>query len=999
MQQNGDSNYSACTNTKSQIKNKEKILDGPIGNGKTVVHVETTISTAAGNLSSPYSATTALSKFLEENNDRGGSAVAGCSRNNNNIKSSANQGNANSYKGPGHGQEQDLSNHVVVGEIRVNNKKRLDERINNTNKNNNVRENVKFDQEKTQYADIERADREFRTQVFLVHTLICVMCFLIGRYGFSVVLIWIFISQFNSWYNSRTRDTKQRISWYIQRELGYERLRNGDGETVEWLNYIIQQIWSTFNPELLVSITDMLEDAMTRSAPSFVTAAVIESLELGIVAPRIDNITILGQRETEDGDETLIGEASFSFISSTDKNSSAAEVAPPHIIASIKTGLKAYIPVKVEIIGFSGTIRFEIQATGTPPFVSRGKFSLVNAPTYETSIVSLVPINLAQLPILKNFLKTSVNTALHTVTYPSSTDVDLAELLSGDDVKHDTSSIGVVKIDIYEAKDLAKVDLTGDNDPYVVSALEPSPYIHSEITSRIIENDPHPIWNEQHFHKIPEIDVLSEHVKLRLSVWDWDRFSPDDHIGSAWFDLIGTIGDGKEEKLVFDGWTDLFLNNDRRTKRGCLRCRILFSPKLPKDAVPKKEQTSGILGIQIQQAMSLQVTAAPYTQPSSTIPLLDHLTGTTFPNPYAVVFLNDTQVYRTRVKLNNVAPYWNACTEQFVRDWSTATLRILIKNQRDLEYDPVIGIVTVSLKELFESKHRKDVTKWFPLRDGVGCGKVRLSFLFKPVTLKLLPTEKGYDVGTLEVKNIKAVELDRYHTSRHYYVTLELNISHTHSHATEYSSAKPPSWSDVVLFPIFERYKRCLSFKIKRQNFLGIAKTVGIAEIWLRDLIDLEEKNIELPIYEKSLTAHQKLLAQQGDISVSNQLQRGSPKIKGYLQFTIKLLPGLSPLHEKMLRRTLTGASAKVLEHNPAHDIDLIQEITNSNCRFDPDLVSERRYISETAVTEDRRINQFYESQTIRRIQWINDLVRARLSHLIGRHEWSEDLQVVEREA
>ncbi|CAG8534351.1 637_t:CDS:10 [Ambispora leptoticha] len=794
MQQNGDIYQNNSDSAKNKNKHKEKILDGPISNNNKTVLVETTISIASGNLSpSSSSATTALSKFLEENNDRNES--------NKNIKLSTPKINL-SCKSP-------------VQEQMTNSDERGDRRITYTNENNgnNVREDQ---QENDQYVDVERADKEFRTQVYFVHTVICILCFLIGRYGFSVVLIWIFISQFNSWYNSRTRDTKQRVAWYIQRELGNEKLRRGDGETVEWLNYIVQQIWITFNPELLVSITDMLEDAMNRSAPYFVAAAVVENLELGIVAPRIDNITILGQREDEGGNEILIGEASFSFLSSAN-NASAVKVSPPHIIASIKTGLKAYIPIKLEIIGFSGTIRFEIQAIGSPPFVSRGKFSFVKTPTYETSIVSL-------LPILKDFLKSSVNTTLQTLTYPNATEVDLAELLSGDDFKHDTTSIGIVKIDIYEAKNLAKEDLTGNNDPYVVTSLDPSPYIHSEITTRIIENDAHPIWHEQHFHKIPELDVLSEHVKLKLGVWDWDRFSPDDHIGSAWFDLINAIGDGKEEMLIFDGWTDLYLTHEQRTKRGSLRCRILYTPKLPKDVVPEHDQTS-----------------------------------------------------------------------------------------------------------------------------------------------------------------------------RHFYVTLELNISHTHSHTTEYSSTKPPSWSDVVLFPIFERYKRCLSFKIKRHNFLGVAKTVGIAEIWLRDLLDLEEETISLPIYEKSLTAHQRLIAQQESLSDSNQ-QR-SPKIKGYLQFNIKFLPGLSPLHEKMLRRTLTGANARVLEHSPAHDIDLNQEIRNSNCRYDPDLVPERRHIHETEVPEDRRINQFYQSQTIRRIQWFNDLIRVRLSHFIGRHEWSEDLQVVEREA
>lgn len=74
------------------------------------------------------------------------------------------------------------------------------------------------------YEDLEKTETEFRVQVFIVHTLICIACFFAGRFEFSVVVLWVFISHFNSWYNYRTRQTRQRIAWWCQREIGNERV-------------------------------------------------------------------------------------------------------------------------------------------------------------------------------------------------------------------------------------------------------------------------------------------------------------------------------------------------------------------------------------------------------------------------------------------------------------------------------------------------------------------------------------------------------------------------------------------------------------------------------------------------------------------------------------------------------------------------------------------------------------------------------------------------------
>jgi Ca2+-dependent lipid-binding protein len=71
--------------------------------------------------------------------------------------------------------------------------------------------------------------------------------------------------------------------------------------------------------------------------------------------------------------------------------------APPHILAWIKTGISAMVPLKVELIGFKASIHFEIKITGSSPFISTGRFSFLTPPLYDISIMPLVPMNIAQV--------------------------------------------------------------------------------------------------------------------------------------------------------------------------------------------------------------------------------------------------------------------------------------------------------------------------------------------------------------------------------------------------------------------------------------------------------------------------------------------------------------------------------------------------------------------------------------------------------------------------
>ncbi|CAG8478024.1 20082_t:CDS:10 [Gigaspora margarita] len=686
--------------------------------------------------------------------------------------------------------------------------------------------------------------------VFLMILLVSLASYILGSLG--SIYIWMFmLYHCVKWYINTIKCDNESIEWEIKRQISMDKLKRNEGETVEWLNYLLLQIWRTLDPSLLVGLRDMLEDAMSRSAPSFVRATDIEAFEIGLIAPRIDHIKVFPPSESEGYEDVLIGEARFSFRA---RSKTLQDPPPPHILAWIKTGISALIPIRVEILALVASVHFEIKLTGTSPFVSTARISFLNVPLYETSIMPLIPMNIAQ-----QFISTAVRSVFEDLTYPKFKDINLGELLSAS-TDNDIQAIGIMKVGIFEARNLTKVDVHGENDPYVISSLDPTPYMNTHNTTRIIENCANPKWNETFFHKIPQLDIVDEHIKFKLGVMDWDRFTPDDPIGNVWIDIKNVIGDGTKGVKISDGWQNLYLKpTDSSSSRGQLRFRLEYFPKLPKNIEPSHDQTSGILGLQIHQAMGLQITAAPYAKEAGVV-LSDNVYNAVYPNPYCVVYLNDIRAFRTRAKLNNTAPYWNASTEQFVKDWRTAVVRIVVKDQKDLEYDPVIGMATIPLKGLIEHKGKQGA-KWYPLRHGVGCGKVRLSFVFRSIAINLTPEEKGYDVGTLLVHSIVAEDLDSKLACNNMSLTLSLCGSSENEQCTILSHGNPPSWlvtsncadnQNKLQFGVLRRHRTGLIITLKQRGIFGMTYNVGTANFWLKDIQDCKEIEVKLPIYAKN---------------------------------------------------------------------------------------------------------------------------------------------------
>lgn len=117
--------------------------------------------------------------------------------------------------------------------------------------------------------------------------------------------------------------------------------------------------------------------------------------------------------------------------------------------------------------------------------------------------------------------------------------------------------------------------------------------------------------------------------------------------------------------------------------------------------------------------------------------------GAELPTSYCTILFNDelvsyptreqsathsrSQVYRTRAKAVSSQPIFNAGTERFMRDWRSAVVTVTVRDQRNREHDPILGVVPLKLSDILETSSQ--VTRWYPLDGGI----VSVSISFCPL--------------------------------------------------------------------------------------------------------------------------------------------------------------------------------------------------------------------------------------------------------------------------
>ena len=528
--------------------------------------------------------------------------------------------------------------------------------------------------------------------------------------------------------------------------------------------------------------------------------------------------------------------------------------------------------------------------------------------------------------------------------------LDLKSMLQGDDVTKDTQAMGVMWIRIHRAVGLSKQDRKGSDgggsDPYI--NLSFSKYGKPMYCTRVITDDLNPIWEETTALLVTP-DLIKADEQLSVELWDSDRHTADDIVGKVELSMQKMI---QHPGKMYPQVSRLSGMNEGSDMPGELHWEVgyfgkpKFRPALRTDGkdrnLPKQLQDkaefqddkgtldtedsdavahtppdplwpSGVCSIIVHQIVNLELEniqgsegnrkgrefepAKPYGEATDE-------ESKTLPSSYCTILFNDELVYRTRSKAVSSKPIFNAGTERFMRDWRSGIITVTVRDSRNREHDPILGVVPLRLSDLLTTSSQ--VTRWYPLDGGVGFGRIRISLLFRGVETRLPPNMLGWDVGTFEFlsEKILATGWDKSQTK------LKLRtggstgkVPRNQCHKTDegdgviwdISAAK----NHQVRLPVKHRYRSPIVFEFHTPNHRA---PQAFATIWLQHLVDNEETPIDIPIWT----------TKNGDRLVQNYITERNVSAKknpgledlqevGRLQFRARFKAGMDESHRDFI--------------------------------------------------------------------------------------------------
>lgn len=726
--------------------------------------------------------------------------------------------------------------------------------------------------------------------------------------------------------------------------------------------------------------------------------------------------------EAEQGDFVNM-ELAFAYRARSSGKSIQAKAKNAHLYLKFYLPGGIAVPIWVELRGIIGTMRLRLQLTPDPPFLSLCTLSFMGQPQADLSCIPLSrhALNLMDVPLISSFVQSSIDAALAEYVAPKSLTLNLKDMLVGDDFKKDTVTRGVVMIYIKSASGFKEGDggigpLRGSSDSYVTVSW--GKFGKPVASTRIIAEDQKPSWHEwAHILVTPE--ELNAGEKLRLQLWDSDKYTADDDLGRVEVDIRELMYSDKTKNKMCDR-EDRFVGEDPDEKMpGSVQWSVGYFEKtkitgeqLAKQTEDPNIKTTEDLKKQVSETAEHKLREATAQDESKEIkqqkqedfkeredaliisspPPNDHLSGIfsiqihnitgleveslqkkdkkhsegdredeaeqsdDLPSSYATIILNHQKIYRTRTKPKNAKPFFNAGTERFIANWQTAEVMISVRDDREREDDPLLGMVYLPLRKVFEK--RSQISEAYPLVGGIGYGRARISMVWRSVDLQLPKELLGWNYGTLEVKcPIRAKSTDNNTNNEESFTQHRIKVRTSLMRAKMQpagdgndgimSEWKPKRDKKCVFLAVRKRYATPLIIEFRKSS-LGPDSTPAFAVFWLKDIPDEEEKTVTVKVWKGG-----KENAHRATTSYGYQGLDENEKPLGEMELTLKFWRGLSGYHKGYANKGRNSDVRNVMEVlDTANDEGQVENVDNEG---GSDSDSDSSSNSTPSDTRDRR--------------------------------------------
>lgn len=673
-----------------------------------------------------------------------------------------------------------------------------------------------------------------------------------------------------------------------------------------------------------------------------------------------DEENIAEGMEAEEGDFVNV-EVGFSYRSSSSGKGIKEKSKNSHLFLAFYLPGGIRFPVWVELRGIVGTMRLRLQLCPDPPFFALCTLTFLGQPKADLSCVPLTKrgLNLMDLPLISSFVQSSIDAALAEYVAPKSLTLDLKDMLVGDDFKKDTTTRGVLMVNIKRGRNFKAGDpglgilIKPSSDAYV--AVGWAKFGKPVWSTRVILSDMEPVWDETAFILVGPEEVNAEE-RIRIQLWDSDRTSADDDLGRIELDLKelmhfpqskGKMWDRTDGFLALEGseempgtldWSVGYFSKIRiqeeQIKKQTIKKDVSsfqgLKDKVSKDAKnklreamthdesheldqqkaqmlkseedamiistsPLEDYPTGIFSIQIHQITGLEFERINKSQTKGDEGD-DTEEGNDLPSSYSTVILNHQTVFKTRTKPKNPNPFFNAGTERFIRDWRTTEVIVSVRDSRIHENDPLLGIIALPLGKVFRA--RSQVMDNYPLVGGLGYGRVRISMVFRSIKLQAPKELLGWDsYGTLEVTG-PITSKDILADLRNFRMKVRTTINRGKMYSSKTDSGDGSQWTGKHERPVrvAVRKRYCSCVVIEfRKNNLGLDKTPAFAVLWLKDIPDEEDLIVTLPVWKSDADT-----LKRGQSSCDESLGEKM----GTINVPVKFYRGLGTYHHKLVSKS-----------------------------------------------------------------------------------------------
>ncbi|KAL3424867.1 C2 domain-containing protein [Phlyctema vagabunda] len=738
----------------------------------------------------------------------------------------------------------------------------------------------------------------------------CLSSWLTAVLGGGLGWVFLVMAICGTYYRTSIRRVRRNFRDDVNRELAKHRMET-DTESLEWINSFLVKFWPIFQPVLAETIINSVDQVLSTSTPAFLDSLRMKTFTLGTKPPRMEHVKTYPKAD----DDVVLMDWKFSFTPKDHADMTSRQIknkVNPKIVLEIRIGkamISKGLDVIVEDMAFSGLMRVKIKLQIPFPHVEKIEISFLERPSIDYVCKPLggetLGFDINFIPGLETFILEQIHANIGPIMYaPNVFPIEVAKMLSGSAVDQ---AIGVIAVTLHGAQGLKNPDkFAGTPDPYTVLALNNGAAL---AQTKIIKENANPKWNETKY-----VIVTSFNDVLTLNLFDYNEYRKDKELGTATFPL-----DRLQEVTEYENEQLEVLANGK--PRGVLTSDVRFFPILEGPDLPdgKKgpppESNTGIARFTVEQAKDLDGTKS----------LIGQL------NPYAVLLLNNKEIHVSKKLKRTNNPIWdNGSKEILITDRKTAKFGLVIKDDRDLSADPILGTYQIKLDDMLNLMEKGQ--EWYNLA-GAKTGRAKLTLQWKPIALSGVGAGTGGYVTPIGVmrfhfKNARNLRnLETLGKSDAYGRVLLSGIEK--GRTVTFKNNLDPDWDEIIYVPVHSTREK-LTLEVMDQENLNSDRSLGLVEVLASEFIHQADNGEFLVNDAKSPQA-----------SPLRMHGKGSPK--GTLNYSVAFYPCLNiadPEDEEETKKSIETTRSSTLSSKEANGVDGITAENDkvAGGKFDPSL-------------------------------------------------------------